>query len=161
MVLAVVAVAFAVREGIFAYTHVYEPNARIQAHFTVLSSSINARVDKILVRRGDTVTAGMQLAKMDAAVAALDLETLSADADKERARRDQIDAELAYFRAELAAQADTSRAAISSLQAEYRTAKERHQIAKTNVERVRALLDRSVVSRQRIDEATDALLSVT
>ncbi|MEM7250602.1 MAG: efflux RND transporter periplasmic adaptor subunit [Pseudomonadota bacterium] len=157
----IIAVAVAVREGYHAYTHVFEPNARVEANFTVLSSSINGRVESILVRAGDQVSAGDRLATMDSNVAELDLKSLRADAEKERALRGQIEAELAYFRADLSAKVDTAESSIALLQAEHTTYRKREQLAQKNVKRVRALLDRSVVSKQRIDEANDALLTVT
>lgn len=159
--LAIMAVGFSVYEGLHWYQHVYEPNAKVEANFTILSSSVNGNIDRILVRRGDVVAAGRQLASMDTAVAELEALSLRADLEKERAIRRQVEAELTYFESNLESRLATVRETVKQLRRELSTLNERWNIARTNVERNNKLLTRSMVPKQRIDDANDKLLEIT
>jgi len=159
--LGMVAVAFAVYEAVHWFRHVYEPDARIETEFTELSSGVDGTIERILVRRGDVVEPGQQLAMMDTAVARLEVRSLEADLAKERATRRQAEAELEFFLADLENKLATARDSIANLEAELGTVQERWEIARANVERNNELLSRSMVSHQIIDDANDKLLEMT
>jgi membrane fusion protein (multidrug efflux system) len=152
--------AFAVYEGLHWYQHVFEPNAKIEADFIELSSSVNGTIEQILVRRGDKVSAGQKLASMDSSVAELEVLSLQADIERERATRRQVEAELAAFQLELTNKIATALESIKHLRGESSTLVERWTIARTNVDRNTKLLDKSMVARQRIDDANDKLLEI-
>ncbi|MBC8240062.1 MAG: biotin/lipoyl-binding protein [Alphaproteobacteria bacterium] len=82
-------------EGIHWWRHVDEPSARVEVDFTLLSSSVNATVKAVHVRRGDRVEKGALLASMDTAVAGRGGGTLEAGMGRERAARDTVEADLA------------------------------------------------------------------
>ena len=94
-------IAAATNEIVHSFRHVYEPNARVEANFTILSSSVNGNIAAIHVSKGDRVNAGDKLASMESDVAALDAKSLEADLDRERAVRTQTEQELKHFLAEL------------------------------------------------------------
>jgi membrane fusion protein (multidrug efflux system) len=154
------ALGFAVNEAIFWYRHVYEPNATIEADFTVMSSSVNGNIREIHVRPGTAVTAGTLLATMDAEVEKLDIESLKADVDRERALIAQIEAERSHFRIQIESKIETAKESIRQLKRLMSTLDERLSIASKNVERNNKLLYKSVVPRQQIDDANDKLLEV-
>jgi len=160
-VLATAIIAVGVHEGLHWYGHVYEPNAKVEAELTVLSSSVNGNIKRILVRKGDAVTPGQKLASIDTTEAELALLSLEADLEKERAVRKQVEAELAYFLTDLENKLATARESVRQRKRELITVKERWAIARTNVERASKLANRSMVARQRIDEANDKLLEIT
>ncbi len=148
-------------ETLHWWRHVDEPNARVEADFTLLSSSVNATVEAVHVKRGDRVKAGDLLASMDTAVARLDVATLEAEAAKERAARDEVSAELVEYRRGINDRIATAKAEISLQRREHAAWERRHRIAQSNVERQRQLASRRAISRRQMDDATDRLLDVT
>ena len=52
---AIALLAFAVHEGQFWYHHVHEANARVQANFTVLASSVNGKVATLHAERASAI----------------------------------------------------------------------------------------------------------
>lgn len=158
---AVAVVALLAYEVLHWFRHVYEPDARIQAEFTVLSSSVDGAIEHILVRRGDRVEPRQQLASMDTALARLEVRSLEADLAKEQATRRQVEAELEFFNVDLANKIATAQASIANLNHELDTVQERWEIARANFARNNELLSRSMVSRQIIDDANDKLLAIT
>lgn len=154
-------IALASYELLHSYFHVYEPNARVEADFTMLSSSVNGTIASIVVAEGERVNAGQRLASMDTDVATLDIESLEAELEKERAIRLQIEAELAFYHSELDDRERTARASLALRKKELSTLRERQSIARANVERNSKLLNRSAVSRQGIEDAQDKLLDIT
>lgn len=161
ILLGIALVALAVNEGLHWYSHVYEPNAKVVAEFTVLSSSVNGNIEHILAREGDSVNPGQKLASLDTTGAELSLLSLQADLEKERAVRHQVEVELAYFKTELENKISTARESVRQRNRELATLNERWEIARTNVERNSMLANRSMVARQRIDDASDKLLEIT
>jgi len=159
----IVAVLIAVTgvETLHWWRHVDEPNARVEADFTLLSSSVNATVAEVHVRRGDRVEAGAMLASMDTAVAALDVATLEAEAAKEDAARDQVNAELAEYKREINDKIATAKGAVSLQRREHMAWERRYTIAQGNVERHKQLASRRTISKRQLDDATDRLLDVT
>ena len=83
-------VAVIVIETMHWWRHVDEPNALVKADFTLLSSSVNATIKVVHVRRGDRVEKGELLASMDTAVEGLNVKTLKAEIAKQEANRNQI-----------------------------------------------------------------------
>ncbi len=155
----VVLIAVGVNEAIHWWHHVYEPNAKVAADFTLLSSSVNARIAAIRVRKGDVVEQNAPLADMDAAVAELDLRALEAEFEKQKAQRRQVEAEQALFKSELANKIATVEETVRLLRLELETLQRRKQIADDNLARNRRL-GRNVVPQRRIDEARDELLEM-
>ena len=158
---AAVLLGIVVVESLDWWRHVNEPNARVQVDFTLLSSSVNGTVEVVHARRGQRVERGALLASMDTAVAELDVATLAAEIAKERARRSQIEAELANYQREMTDKIATAQAAVNLLRREHATWKSRHTIAQRNVERNKKLAARRTISKRQFDEARDRLLDVT
>lgn len=143
------------------WRHVDEPNARVEADFTLLSSSVNATVRVVHVKPGDRVEHGALLASMKTADAALDVATLAAEAAREGAARDQVVAELAEYKREINDKIATAKAVISLQRREHSAWQRRYTIAQSNVERQEQLASRRAISRRQMDDATDRLLDVT
>jgi membrane fusion protein (multidrug efflux system) len=157
---AAVLLGIAVVEGLHWWRHVDEPDARVEVDFTLLSSSVNATVETVHVRRGDRVEKGALLASMDTAVAELDVATLEAELAKARASRDQVVAELVQYRREMNDKIATAKAAVSLQRREHATWERRRTIAQGNVDRNRKLASRRTISARQLDDATDRLLDV-
>ena len=159
--IAALLIGVAVVEGLHWRRHVDEPNARVEVDFTLLSSSVNATVRKVHVRRGDRVEKGALLASMDTAVAELDVATLDAEAARERAARDQVEAELAHYQREMKDKITTATVAVSLQRREHATWQNRLNIAQSNVDRHKELASRGTFTERQLDEATDRLLDIT
>ncbi|MDA1099321.1 MAG: efflux RND transporter periplasmic adaptor subunit [Proteobacteria bacterium] len=151
----------AVVESLHWWRHVDEPNARVQVDFTLLSSSVNATVKTVHVRRGDRVKKGALLASMDTEVASLDVATLEAEAARERAARDQVEAELAQYQREMNDKIATATVAVSLQRREHANWRNRLDIAQSNVDRNKKLASRRAISNRQLDDATDRLLDIT
>lgn len=148
-------------EGIHWWRHVDEPSARVEVDFTLLSSSVNATVKTVHVRRGDRVEKGALLASMDTAVAELDVATLDAEIARERAARNQVEAELAQYQREMKDKIATATAAVSLQRREHATGQSRLAIAQSNVDRSKKLASRGTFTERQLDDATDHLLDIT
>ena len=131
--IAVGLVALATYELFHSYRHVYEPNARVEADFTILSSSVNGNIASVHAVEGALVEAGEKLALMDAEVAALDVRTLEADLAREKAVRAQVEAELQFFLSELEGEIQTARESVGLLRQERNTLVKRQAIAQGNL----------------------------
>ena len=154
-------VAVGAREALFWYEHVHEANARVGANFTVLASSVNGKLTKVHVKQGQQVSSGQLLATMDDREAQLSLQSLQAELARQKARQTETTAERAQFLAQLSDRIATARAESEALDLTYLTLKERLAIARKNVERNSTLESRSIVARQRVDDANDRLLEMT
>ncbi len=161
LLVVVALIAVGVREGLFYYHHVHEANAQVQANFTVLSSSVNGTLAKVLARRGDPVERGQLLATMDSREAELEIASLEAELARQRAAKTEVRAELEFFLSELDDRIETASAATALLARSFETANNRMVIARKNVERNSKLESRSVIARQRVDDANDRLLEMT
>lgn len=154
-------VAVGVREALFWYEHVHEANARVGTNFTVLSSSVNGKLIKVHAKQGEQVTRGQLLASMDDREATLSLQSLEAELARQKAMQTETSAEREQFLAQLSDRVATAEAESESLSTTYVTLKERLEIARKNVERNSTLSSRSIVARQRVDDANDRLLEMT
>lgn len=154
-------VGLGVHEGIHWWRHVHEPNATVEADFTVLASSVDGRVASVHVRRGDTAEKGSLLVGMDPTSADFDVRSLEAELEKEKAVRREAEAELALFKAELTDRLATVNETVRLLRRELAVLDRRRDIAEAHVERSRRLHGQSVVPQRHIDEANDRLLEVT
>lgn len=143
------------------WRHVDEPNAKVEADFTLLSSSVNATVEIVHVRPGDRVEKGALLASMDTAVAALDVATLVAEAAKKDAVRNQVKAELVHYKREMDDKIATSKASITLQRREHKAWQSRRTIAQSNVDRHKKLASSRTISKRQLDDVTDRLLDVT
>ena len=159
MLIALVAVG--AREALFWYEHVHEANARVGANFTVLASSVNGKLTKVHVKQGQQVTSGQILATMDDREAKLSLQSLKAELERQKAMQTETSAERTQFLAQLSDRVATAKAESEALARTYVTLKERLEIARKNAERNSTLESRSIVARQRVDDANDRLLEMT
>lgn len=154
-------IGFALVEGLHWWRHVDEPNAQVQVDFSLLSSSVNATVKTVHVRRGERVEVGALLASMDTVVAELDTATLEAEIGREQAARAEIEAELAQYHREMADKIVTAKSAIKLQSREHATWERRLTIAQANVVRNRKLASRRAITSRQMDDATERLLDVT
>lgn len=160
-VAAALLIGVAVVESLHWWRHVDEPNARVEVDFTLLSSSVNATVKTVHVRRGDRVEKGAMLASMDTVVAGLDVDTLEAESAREHAARDQVVAELVQFQREMKDKVATATAAVNAQRREHATWQRRQTLAQSNVDRHKKLASRGTFTERQLDDATDRLLDIT
>ena len=154
-------IGIAVVESLHWWRHVDEANARVEVDFTLLSSSVNATVETVHVRRGERVEKGAVLASMDTAVTGLDEATLEAEIARDQAARNQVTQELAHYRREMNDKIATAEAAVNLLRREHATWQSRLALAQENVDRNKQLASRRTVSRRQLDDANDRLLDIT
>ena len=158
---AAILIGIGVNEGIHWWRNVVEPNARVEADFTLLSSSVNATIAALHVRRGDRVEKGQLLVSMDTAVEELDLATLDAELAKMRADRKQVEVELKQFQVEMNDKIATADATIRLQRRELSTLQDRRRIAEANVARNAKLRGKRTISARQLDDANDRLLAIT
>ncbi len=156
-----VGIGFAVNEGIHWWRHVTEPNARVEADFTLLSAKANATIATLHIRRGEAVKKGQPLVSMDTSMQELDLVTLDAEMAKMRAERKQIEVELKQFRVEMGDKIATADSTARLQRRELSTLKERREIARANAERSAKLRSKRTITARQLDDANDRLLSIT
>jgi membrane fusion protein (multidrug efflux system) len=154
-------IGIAVVESLHWWRHVDEPNARVEVDFTLLSSSVNATVKTVHVRRGDRVEKGALLASMDTVVAGLDADTLEAEIAREQAARGQVEAELAQYQREMKDKIATATAAVNAQRREHTTWKTRLTLAQSNVDRHQKLASRGTFTERQLDDSRDRLLDIT
>lgn len=147
-------------EGLYWWRHVTVTDARIETDFTLMASSVNGRVERIEVRKGDRVGKGDLLATMDSEVAQLDAVSIEADLNKVRAEKLQVAAELQAFRQEVSDKIATLQTVLRLRAREVETLRRRRRIAQATVDRSTRLLRRNVVSKRAEDDANDRLLEV-
>ena len=157
----VIVIAIAAVEGLHWWRHVDEPNARVRVDFTLLSPNVNATIKTVHVKRGDRVEKGALLASMDTAVVGLDVDTLEAEIAKEKANRNQVEAELAQYQREMNDKISTATAAVALQRREHATWKNRLTIAQSNVDRNKKLASRRAITARQMDDARDRLLDIT
>ena len=148
-------------EGLHWWRHVDEPNAQVEADFTLLSSSVNATVRVVHARRGDRVEKGALLASMDTAVAELDVATQAAEVARQQVAKKQIEAERSQYSREMNDKIATAKAAVDLQRLEHATWTSRHAIAQSNVDRKLELVARRTISERQVDDARDRLLEIT
>ncbi len=156
----VVAIALAVVEGLHWWRHVTVTSGWIDADFTVMGSSINGRIKRIEVRKGDVVGAGALLATMDAEIAELDVASIRSDLAKAKAERAQVDAELRAFRQDIEDRVATLRAVLTLQRREAETLRRRLGVAQETLDRKAKLVRRQTISRQTEDDARSKLLEI-
>lgn len=157
----VLLIGVAVNETLHWWRHVDEPNARVVADYTLLSSSVDAKIDQVHVRIGDRVERGALLASMETAVAELDVATVDAELAKERANRKLIEAELVQYRSEVDDRIVTASAAVRLQKREHATLINRRKIAQGNVDRNAKLAKSRAITARQLEDATDRFLEVT
>ncbi|MBT6910034.1 MAG: biotin/lipoyl-binding protein, partial [Rhodospirillaceae bacterium] len=160
-VIAAIFLGLAGVEGLHWWRHVDEPNAQVEADFTLLSSSVNATVETIHVKRGDRVEKGAVLASMDTAVAELDVATQAAEVARQQAAKKQIEAERSQYKREMNDKIATARAAVDLQRLEHATWTSRRAIAQSNVDRKLELVARRTISERQVEDARDRLLDIT
>ena len=151
LLVVVALIAVGVRKACSTTTMCTRPTHRYR-QTSVLSSSVNGTLAKLHARRGP-VERGVPLATMDSREAELEIASLEAELARQRAAKTEVRAELEFFLSEL----DETASAATLLARSFETANNRMVIARKNVERNSKLESRSVIARQRVDDANDRL----
>jgi HlyD family secretion protein len=121
-----------------------EASGTIEATEARLGFPMPGRVEEVLVREGDRVEAGAELARLDA--------------EEARARLSQAEAQIAQASAALAElERGSRREEIASSRAAAAAAEQRREDAQRDFDRARALHEGGAVSREALDKAGAAL----
>ena len=134
------------------FTHVYIDDARISADVISISSRVSGWVTKLHVATGDRIKAGDTLVRIDdrdarLRLTELDARLLSIDAERARlsAQKQMIDQQTRSQYAMRQSQVEAAEAALAGRRSDL-------DLARTDFERTRTLLQKKVVSRQRWEE---------
>ncbi len=161
MAVLVAIIAFGVVEGLHWWRNVTVTNAWLDADFTVMGSGVNGRIERIEVRKDDSVKAGALLAKMDSEIVELGIVSLEADLEQARAQKALVESELAAFRQDISDQIETQQTVIALQSRELETLEQRLAIAQSTIARNDKLIRRKVISTQTNDSYKDRELEIT
>jgi membrane fusion protein, multidrug efflux system len=150
--LVVIALAWGVWYLLIARNFVSTDNAYVNAQMAQVTPLVAGSATEVLVRDTQQVKAGQVLVRLDQADARIAL--AQADADLAAARR-RFRQTLANNSA-LAAQVDTSDAAVAQAQAQYRTAQADHEKARIDLQRRENVAASGAISGEELTQARKA-----
>jgi membrane fusion protein, multidrug efflux system len=138
------------------YTNVYIDDARITADVISVSSRVSGWVTKLPVGEGDRVKAGQTLVAIDIRDAKLQLSELDARLRAIAAERSRALTEKTMIDRQTKSAQSVRRSQVRAAKAALAGRKSDLDLARTDFERTKKLLNRKVVSRQRWEERRNA-----
>lgn len=150
-VLGIALVGFLSYELFYWLTHVYEFDARIKTELTTLSSRVDASIDKIHVKEGDTVKKGDLLVSLDAEVERLRIEGFKVDLVREQARVTKLLAEKDALEKNLQSRIATKNEEIRALRIEHKSILDRRNLAAKNLNRSKILHKKQLLSSSKLE----------
>jgi len=145
-------------EIFYWFTHVYENNARVQTDLTNISAQVDGKIEAILVEEGSTVKAGQLLISLVQDDIKLNIESLSTDLALEKARRASLMSEKDAFETDLQSKLETQREKIRSLEGEHKSIRNRLELARKNLSRVKFLFDKKLTPEAQFTDEQDKAL---
>ena len=158
--LGVAMVGFLSYELFYWLTHVYEFDARIKTELTTLSSRVDASIEKIYVKEGDTVTKGQLLVSLDSEVERLRIEGFKVDLVRERARVNKLLAEKNALEKSIRSRMATKNEEIRALRIEQQSIKDRRDLAAKNLNRSKILHKKQLLSSSKLEAEQVKALSL-
>ena len=152
------AVAVAVYETFFWFTHVYENDARVETDLTQISSQVNGKLEKVFVSEGQSIKRGDSLVKLLDSDIRLTIKALRTDLDLKRAERLKLISEKIAYETELTSKLETQREKIKTIQMESTSIKDRLKLAKKNIKRVEFLFKRELIPEEKLNIEKDKFL---
>jgi len=138
------------------YTNVYIDDARITADVISVSSRVSGWVTKLHVSEGDRIKAGATLVSIDTRDAKLQLSELDSRLQAIGAERARALTEKTMIDRQTKSAQSVRRSQVRAAKAALAGRKSDLDLARTDFERTKKLLERKVVSRQRWEERRNA-----
>ncbi|MFN4088358.1 MAG: HlyD family secretion protein [Alphaproteobacteria bacterium] len=155
--IALIALVFGAIEVHQRLTHVYEYDARVTAEMVTVSSRVAGWITELPVTEGQAVPRGGVIAQIDGRVAELHLQALEAERARLAAERDRLLAHRRMTEEMVAARSQTRGSALDASSAARASLRAEVDLARRELERATALLERRVVSNSHVDRARSNL----
>ncbi|MGE0797911.1 MAG: HlyD family secretion protein [Lautropia sp.] len=158
----IVLLAVAIALGHWLYlrwTHVYVNDSRIAANLVTLGSEVTGRIIAIPVVAGDRVAAGDLLVAIDSRQARLKLAELDAEIAGVAAQQDQLRAQQAMVRRQVASRLEAGRTQVKGAEAEHRATQAGLEAARSDHQRLTVLRRSGTVSAQHLEEGLARFLT--
>jgi membrane fusion protein (multidrug efflux system) len=150
------ALAYGGREIYLRFTHVYEYDARVTADIVTVSSRADGWLMDMPVREGMQVAAGQVIARIDDRVAKLRTDALKAQIGGIQAEREKLQAERRIAEVQADTMIYTRGSAITARIKALAAVDADLALARTELERNRALFERKVVNERQMQVAAAA-----
>jgi membrane fusion protein (multidrug efflux system) len=150
------ALAYGGREIYLRFTHVYEYDARVTADIVTVSSRADGWLVDMPVREGMRVEAGQVIARIDDRVSKLRADGLKAQIGAIQAEREKLQAERRIAEVQADTMIYTRGSAITARKKALAAVDADLALAKTELERNRALFERKVVNERQMQVAEAA-----
>ncbi len=134
-----------------------QANGRIEGDHYLVASKWPGRVAHILIQEGDTVGTGQVVAELDASQIDAQVRQAEAAVDAAKAQWTAAKTELATLQKQVPLTIDTARADVTHAQAALAAARARADQAQRDAQRMRRLLKKNSVDRERAEQAETAL----
>ena len=134
-----------------------QSNGRIEGDHYAVASKQSGRVKRILVHEGDSVMQGQILAELEAAQMDAQVNQVEAALEVARAQFAAGQSELATWRKEVPLRIDTASANVTFARAARAAARARMNQAHRDADRLRTLLKKNTVDKERVEQSELAL----
>jgi membrane fusion protein (multidrug efflux system) len=134
------------------WTHVWVTDSRIAADLVTVSSETSGRIVQLPVVAGDSVIRGQLLAIIDQEDAALELQSLDAQAQGIAAQQRQLRAEQAMVRAQTASRIAEAQARVAAAVAAHASRLATLERARSSLARVAGLAKHGAMSHQALED---------
>lgn len=131
-------------EVFYWFTHVYENDARVQTEFTIITSRVDGKIEKVYVAEGDRVSKGQLLVTQENDDIRLNIEALQTDLDLEQGNRARLTLERDAFEEELRTKLATQKEKIHTLEVELASVDGRLVLARKDLTRMRVLVGKKL-----------------
>ena len=151
------ALAYGGRELYLRFTHIYEYDARVTADIVTVSSRADGWVREMPALEGMRVKAGDVVARIDDRIAKLKADALRAQIEGVRAERTRLRAERRLSLAQVDALTQTRLSGVTARERAVEGLKADYDLARSELERQRALFERRVANERSLQVAQAAV----
>lgn len=131
-------------EVFYWLTHVYESDAHVQTEYTVITSAVDGKIEKVFVAEGSPVSKGQLLVTQDHDDIELNIKALETDLALEQGNRDRLRSERRALEEELRAKLATQQEKIHSFEVELVSIADRLRLARKDLSRMRVLVEKKL-----------------
>ncbi|MDA0239635.1 MAG: HlyD family secretion protein [Proteobacteria bacterium] len=139
--------------------HVFENDARITADIVAISSRVDGWVTEVPVSQGDNIRKGNLIAKIDSRDAELKLAELESRLEELEAERETIDAQISLAENQIRQRFTVQTHWVEASAAALATAESQVKLMRSELNRMRPLARRNVVSTQGLEKAETEFLN--
>ncbi|MBH68096.1 MAG: hypothetical protein CMM58_07075 [Rhodospirillaceae bacterium] len=152
------AILLAIYETFFWFTHVYENDARVQTKLTNISSQVNGKIERIIVKEGEVIKKDQPLVKLLDDDIRLSIKALKTELALKKVEKEKLILEKRAFETELNSKLRTQNEKIKRIQLEYQSVKDRMKLAGKNVKRVAFLYQKELIPEEKLIAEKDKFL---